>query len=182
MATREDLENWIAKLPLGSRDAFDSLYSAVSAKLFGVILRVLNDRAEAEDVLQEVFVKIWHNAARYQSNGLSPMTWLITIARNAAIDRLRKRQRAEKQSVGEPEETLADTALGPEALTLRASSREQLIACMGELDEKRAQAVRRAYLQGDSYADLAAHFDVPLNTMKTWLRRSLLALRECLTR
>ena len=182
MTTREDLENWIAQLPLGSQSAFDSLYLATSAKLFGVILRVLSERAEAEDVLQEVFVKIWHNAARYQSNGLSPMTWLITIARNAAIDRLRKRQRSDAQIEGEPEETLADTALGPEALTLQASSREQLIACMGELDETRAQAVRRAYLEGDTYADLAAHFDVPLNTMRTWLRRSLLALRECLTR
>ncbi|MCV2891651.1 sigma-70 family RNA polymerase sigma factor [Lentibacter sp. XHP0401] len=182
MTTRDALENWIAQLPLGSRDAFDALYSATSAKLFGVILRVLNDRGEAEDVLQEVFVKIWHNAGRYQAGGYSPMTWLITIARNAAIDRLRKRQRREADMTGAIEDTLVDPRLGPEALAVNASGREQLVACMGELEAKRGEAVRRAYLQGETYAELAAHFDVPLNTMRTWLRRSLISLRECLTR
>ncbi|MBU2982857.1 sigma-70 family RNA polymerase sigma factor [Lentibacter algarum] len=182
MPTREELENWISKLPLGSRNAFDSLYSASSAKLFGVILRVLNDRAESEDVLQEVFVKIWHNAGRYQANGLSPMTWLITIARNAAIDRLRKRQSSDAQATGELTEILADPAPGPEALAVRASGREQLLACLGELEQNRSEAVRRVYLQGETYAELADHFDVPLNTMRTWLRRSLISLRECLSR
>ena len=110
------------------------------------------------------------------------MTWLITIARNAAIDRLRKRQSGDAQATAELTEILADPAPGPEALAVQASGREQLHSCLGELDDNRAQAVRRAYLEGETYADLAAHFDVPLNTMRTWLRRSLLALRECLSR
>ena len=132
--------------------------------------------------MQDSFVKIWNHSDRYQANGLSPMTWLITIARNSAIDRLRKRQSGDVQATGELTELLADSALGPEALAVQASGRKQLIACLGELDDDRSEAVRRAYLLGDTYAELAAHFDVPLNTMRTWLRRSLLNLRECLSR
>jgi RNA polymerase sigma-70 factor (ECF subfamily) len=92
MATRDDIEAWLAACTTGDRRAFGKLYSATSAKLFGICLRVLDNRAEAEEVLHDVYVKIWQNAGRYQANGLSPMTWLITIARNSAVDRLRKRR------------------------------------------------------------------------------------------
>lgn len=95
MADVADIESYIAKCALGDRSAFSALYTATSAKLFGVCLRVLGNQAEAEDALQDVFVKIWRNADRYQVNGLSPMTWLITIARNLAIDRLRARKTAQ---------------------------------------------------------------------------------------
>ena len=92
MATLHEIEEMIARMALGDRCALSSLYAATSAKLFGITLRVLEDRQEAEDALQETFVKLWHNAGRYRSNGLSPMTWLITVARNQAIDRLRARR------------------------------------------------------------------------------------------
>ncbi len=174
------IEEQIVKVASGDRDAFRALYSQTSAKLFGITLRVLNDRAEAEDVLQEVFVKVWHNAKRYRANGLSPMTWLITIARNAAIDRLRKRR--EGQAGLDAAETLADPAPGPEALAVQGSERQKLAGCFGELDADKAEAVRRAYLLGETYDELAKAMNVPLNTMRTWLRRSLLKLRECLTR
>nr|WP_309501862.1 sigma-70 family RNA polymerase sigma factor [uncultured Roseovarius sp.] len=178
--TPDAVEEQIARTATGDRAAFGVLYSATSAKLFGVALRVLNDRSEAEEVLQEVYVKVWHNADRYRANGLSPMTWLITIARNSAIDRLRKRR--EGQAGLDAAEAVADAAPGPEALVVQGSEREKLVGCFAELEEGRAAAVRRAYLQGESYAELAAAFDVPLNTMRTWLRRSLLKLKECLTR
>ena len=92
MTDTTDIENAIMRVSLGDRAAFSSLYDATSAKLFGVCLRVLGDRAEAEDTLQDVFVKVWHKADRYKANGYSPMTWLITLARNTAIDRLRMRK------------------------------------------------------------------------------------------
>jgi len=180
MATLADLEKMIGRMALGDRAAFTSLYGSTSAKLFGVSLRILNDRAEAEDALQEVFVKVWHNAGRYQSNGLSPMTWLITIARNHAIDRLRARKAGGAQM--DEAADIADATPGPEALAMAGSDRARIVACMGELDPARSDAVRRAYLMGDSYAELAARYDVPLNTIRTWLRRSLLKLRECLSR
>ncbi len=176
-----EIENYIAACALGDRTAFSSLYAATSAKLFGVCLRVLGDRAEAEDALQDAFVKIWRNADRYQVNGLSPMTWLITIARNLSIDRLRARR--VKQGAGLDEaEDLASAAPGPEALVIAASERGQILACMAELDSDRSDAVRRAYLEGETYQELASRYDVPLNTIRTWLRRSLIKLKECLSR
>ena len=180
MTTREDIENWLAACTLGDRQAFGALYSATSAKLFGICLRVLDDRAEAEEVLHDVYVKIWQNSGRYRANGLSPMTWLITIARNSAVDRLRKR-RGPGASM-EQAEARPDPGPGPEAQAIAACEAERLSDCFDELDEGHAQAVRGAYLDGETYADLAAQFDVPLNTMRTWLRRSLLKLKECLSR
>jgi RNA polymerase sigma-70 factor (ECF subfamily) len=176
-----DIENYIAKCALGDRDAFSSLYAATSAKLFGVCLRVLGNSTEAEDALQDVFVKIWRNADRYQVNGLSPMTWLITIARNLSIDRLRSRKTVQGAGL-DAINGLASPDPTPEALAIAASEQGQIAACMAELDADRSDAVRRAYLEGETYQELAARYDVPLNTIRTWLRRSLIKLKECLSR
>ena len=92
MTTRSDIEEMIARIALRDRDAFSRLYSATSAKLFGICLRVLNNRAEAEEALQDVYIRIWHKADAYRAGGYSPMTWLITLARNIAIDKLRARK------------------------------------------------------------------------------------------
>ncbi len=180
MATRDDIEDWLARTAQGDRAAFRMLYRHTSAKLFGLSLRILNDRAEAEDALQEVFVKIWHGAGRYRANGLSPMTWLIAVARNHAIDRLRRRQAA-AGGLDEAAE-IADSRPGPEAILLARAEAGRVEGCFDELEANRAEAVRRAYLDGETYAELAQRFAVPLNTMRTWLRRSLLHLRECLER
>lgn len=178
--TRDDIDKLIARVALRDRAAFAALYDHTSAKLFGICLRVLSDRGESEEAVQEIYVKIWHNADRYRANGFSPMTWLITIARNTAIDRLRKRR--EGQAGLDAAEVLADPAPGPEAQAVASDERARLHQCLGTLDPDRAQAVRRAYLEGDTYAQLSAQYGVPLNTMRTWLRRSLLKLKECLSR
>lgn len=178
--TRDEIEKLIARAAMGDRAAFDDLYAHTSAKLFGICLRVLNDRAEADEALQETFVKIWRHADRYRANGLSPMTWLITIARNTAIDRARKAREA--QPGLDAADMVADAAPGPEAQAIAASERSRLAGCLAELDGGHAEAVRRAYLDGETYAELATSFGVPLNTMRTWLRRSLMKLKECLTR
>ena len=179
MATLHEIEEMIARMALGDRGALSSLYAATSAKLFGITLRVLEDRQEAEDALQETFVKLWHNAGRYRSNGLSPMTWLITVARNQAIDRLRARRSRRSASIEEADE-IADAGDTPEEAAVASSTRGRIGHCLGTLEPDRAEAIRRCYLQGEAYADLAQRYDVPLNTMRTWLRRSLLKLRECL--
>ena len=181
MADRTQIEEAIMGCALGDRAAFRTLYQATSAKLFAVSLRVLNDRAEAEDALQEIFVKVWQNAGKYAANGLSPMTWLITVARNHSIDRLRARK-ASGTSVDEYVDILPEPGPGPEAAAIAASEGARIMGCLGELEPDRAQAVQRAYLDGETYKDLAAAFDVPLNTMRTWLRRSLMKLRDCLSR
>ena len=178
MTAVADIETLIARTALRDRKAFTALFSATSAKLFGVCLRVLKDRAEAEDAVQEVYVKVWQRADRYQVTGHSPMTWLITIARNTAIDRLRRRPQG--TSVELDDVSLSDPAPGPEAQAVAAGEASRIAACLGTLEIDRAAAVRGAYLDGETYADLAQRFDVPVNTMRTWLRRSLLKLKECL--
>lgn len=179
--TPDDIEALIARCALGDRAAMDALYDATAAKLFGICLRVLGDRPTAEDVLQEVYVKVWHAADRYASNGLSPITWLATIARNAAIDRRRARLRR-REDGGDAIPLVADPAPTPEAAAIAAGEAARIGACLDELEDARRAAVRGAYLEGRSYAELAEDAGVPLNTMRTWLRRSLLALRECLSR
>ncbi len=179
MTTVDDIEAMIARMAMGDRAALSQLYAATSGKLFGIALRVLDDRPEAEDALQEIYVKLWHNADRYRANGLSPMTWLITVARNHAIDRLRARRGHQGAGLEEVAE-IADTAQNPEEAAISASVRGRIGVCLGALPPERADAVRRAYILGECYADLAARHRVPLNTMRTWLRRSLLKLRECL--
>lgn len=179
MASPNDIEGMIARMAMGDRAALSALYAATSAKLYGIALRVLEDRAEAEDALQEIYVKLWHNAGRYRSNGLSPMTWLITIARNHAIDRLRAR-RSRRAAPIEEAERIADGGDTPEEAAVASSLRGRIGDCLGLLEPDRADAIRRCYLDGEAYADLAARYGVPLNTIRTWLRRSLLKLRECL--
>ncbi|GGE05170.1 RNA polymerase sigma-70 factor, ECF subfamily [Gemmobacter megaterium] len=177
----DDITALILRVSLKDRAAFDRLYSATSAKLFGVCLRVLKNRAEAEEAVQEVFVKIWLRADRFAVTGQSPMSWLIAIARYHAIDRLRGRH-APAETIDDTALELRDPAPGPEAAAIAAGEQRQLDNCLNELELDRAAAVRGAYLDGDSYADLAERHGVPLNTMRTWLRRSLMRLKECLER
>lgn len=179
MSSVAEIERLIACCAMGERSAFNQLYSATSAKLFGVCLRILNDRALAEDVLQEVYVKIWRNADRYAAGGYSPMTWLITIARNASVDQLRKRR--EKTTTLDDAIEVKDPQPGPEENAAASDEHAQLDACLERLADEKSKAVQMAYIEGYSYQELADHFATPLNTMRTWLRRSLQKLKECLS-
>ena len=178
--TAPDITKLIVRTSMKDRAAFDLLYRHTSAKLFGVCLRILMDRAEAEEALQDVYIKIWAKADRFAVSELSPISWLVAIARNHSIDRIRARRRA---TVELDEATgVVDPTPGPEALTVAAGERARVFSCLDELENDRAAAVKAAYLSGFSYAELAERFGVPLNTMRTWLRRSLMKLRECLER
>jgi RNA polymerase sigma-70 factor (ECF subfamily) len=176
----QDITKLIVRTSMKDRAAFDLLYRQTSAKLFGVCLRVLNDRGEAEDALQEVYVKIWTKADRFAVSDLSPISWLVAIARNHSIDRIRARRQpaADIEAVLE----VADPSPGPEAAAVSGNEAGQIHRCLEELEDDKAAAVRGAYLKGESYAELAERYKVPLNTMRTWLRRSLMKLRECLER
>lgn len=178
MPTSDALERTLALIALGDRKAFSALYDATSAKLFGVCLRILKDRATAEDALQESFMKVWRYADRYTPEGASPMTWMISIARNTAIDKLRAARPTE--DVTELAEVLPSSDPTPEQAALAGAQLGQITACLNQLDDPRDRAVRGAYLEGLSYAELADSLQVPLNTIRTWLRRSLIALRECM--
>lgn len=180
MATTAEIEKMIIRCSLGEQKAFTELYKATSAKLFGILLRVLDNRADAEEALQEVYIKIWNNASRFAVRNQSPMSWLIVIARNHAIDMLRAR----KPIAVEIEEAfeVEDEKKNPEEQALNTSEGRKIERCLSELDDKKAKAVRQAYIEGYSYNELASLFEVPINTMRTWLRRSLASLKECLER
>jgi RNA polymerase sigma-70 factor, ECF subfamily len=175
----QDIEQLIARVALGDRVAFSSLYAATSAKLFGICLRVLKDRTDAEDVLQETYIKIWNNAGRYQVSGYSPITWLVAIARNQSIDRLRAR----KPDTAELDvaEEIADEAATPEQNVVAGGEALRLQTCLDKLSPGRAEAVKAAYIEGYSYQELADRLQQPLNTVRTWLRRSLISLKDCLS-
>ena len=178
MTNAAEIERLIARVALGDRQAFNALYQATSSKLFSVTMRILNNRAEAEDALQEVYVKVWNRASSFGPGGNSPMAWLVSIARNQSIDLIRQR-RGGHVDVEEAFD-LADTAPLPDAMTLQKSESREIARCLETLEADRANAVRGAYLDGNSYEELAAHYNVPLNTMRTWLRRSLMKLKDCL--
>ncbi|MBY6046358.1 sigma-70 family RNA polymerase sigma factor [Vannielia litorea] len=180
MATSEEIEGMIARCALGDRAAFAALYQATSSKLFGICLRILRERSEAEDALQEVYLRVWRKAESYVAGGPSPMAWLSTVTRNLAIDRLRAKAPPADELEDAPE--LVAKGPTPEQSAVAAGEAARIGACLGELEPDRAGAVRGAYLEGASYTELAGHYGVPLNTMRTWLRRSLIKLKECLER
>jgi RNA polymerase sigma-70 factor (ECF subfamily) len=176
--TRE-IADLIARCALRDRAAFRDLYGRTSAKLYGVTLRILKDRAEAEEALQEVYVKIWQRADRYVPGGFSPISWLVAVARNHALDVLRARKpRSDDIDLALD---VADAGPDPEQAAANRGERARIDDCLGQLDADKADAVRGAYLDGFSYEELATRHEVPLNTMRTWLRRSLMKLRECLS-
>lgn len=174
-----DIADLIARVALRDRVAFHDLYQRTSAKLFGVTLRILRDRAEAEEALQEVYVKIWQRADRFVATGYSPISWLVAVARNHSLDLIRAR-RPMAAEIGEALD-IADGAPDPEQATIASGERGRIDACLDTLEADKADCVRGAYLDGYSYEELSQRHSVPLNTMRTWLRRSLLKLRECLS-
>lgn len=174
-----DIADLIARCALRDRAAFATLYRRTSAKLYGVTLRILKDRSDADEALQEVYVKIWQRADRYAPGGYSPISWLVAVARNHCLDVLRARKPQSEEI--EMALDVADAGPDPETAAVDRGERARIDACLDQLDADKADAVRGAYLDGYSYEELSARHNVPLNTMRTWLRRSLLKLRECLT-
>lgn len=166
----------------GDVNALERLYLHTSAKLYGVCLRILEDRGEAEDVLQEVYLAVWQRAATFDASRAGAVTWLATIARNKAIDRRRAaggRPRPEPLLLADSVEDPAPLAdLGLE----EADELRRLEACLEGLEPRQRAAITTAFLEGTTYEELAGRLGVPLGTVKSWIRRGLLRLRACLER
>ena len=174
----DELALVIGRVSLGDRQAFSQLYRRSSPKLFAILVRILKNRSEAEDALQEVFMKIWQRADRFSAEEGRAETWLSTIVRNHAIDLIRARKPV-SSSIDEAYD-LASDAPDPEAAAVSSSEGGRIEKCMQRLESDKAEAVKRAYVEGLSYQELADFYNIPINTIRTWLRRSLLKLRECL--
>jgi RNA polymerase sigma factor (sigma-70 family) len=175
----DTLEQLLVRVAMRDRAAFAQLYEQTAARLFGLCRRLMADRGEAEDVLQEAFVSVWRRADRYDPSLGSASTWLTAVVRNRAIDRLRQRREATN---AEPLdfERLPDPSDGPAAHAMASADYLRLQRCLAQLEPKYSRSVRAAFFTGATYKELAERGQVPLATMKSWIRRALLQLRTCL--
>lgn len=165
----------------GDRAAFARLYQETSGQLFAVALKVARRRDLAEDILQDAYCAIWQKAGQYQEDRGRAMAWLVMIVRYRAIDRLRSQQRRAEDSASEdlaeidlPDDWVAHPVGAETALDVRS--------CLGHLQDNQRRAILLAFYYGLTHEEVAAHLDVPLGTVKSWVRRGLLQLKECLDR
>ena len=161
------------------RSAFRTVYDLTSAKLFGVVLRICNDRGAAEEVLSDVYLTIWKRAGAYEPGRASPISWLATIARNRAIDWRRASARVPSTPLEEAPDIADDRASAFDLLAQDEGARA-LHLCLDALDDKQRGAIRTAFFDGLTYAEIAEREAVPIGTMKSWVRRGLIRLKECL--
>ncbi len=175
----ELLSDALGRVGIGDRKAFEFLYRRTSAKLFGVCLRIFGNRHEAEEALQDAYLTIWNRAAAFDRDKASPISWLVAVTRNRAIDRLRVR---DKGKVVELDEALAipDPALDAEKQMVASDESRAMDSCIDRLEDRDAKFIRAAFWNGRTYADLAVAESTPLPTIKSRIRRALIKLRHCL--
>ena len=163
----------------GDEAALRTLYDLTSPKLFGVILRIQKDRGMAEDVLQDVYLRVWQRAESYAPQAGRPLSWLCTIARNRAIDGLRRRGEVQGPA-HEDGEDWVERLIDPRDDAAALMDRDALALCLGRLEGDHRACVVLAYCEGWSREELAERYGRPVNTIKTWLHRALAGLKTCL--
>ena len=176
---RQQLVEALYQVRAGSQSALAEVYTRTSAKLFGICLRILGDRSEAEDALQEVYVNIWRKAGSFDAARASPIAWLAAMARNRAIDHARSSGRRRQDPIEFADNIPDETPSAPELIE-RGQESGRLHGCMEELEQRQRQAIRAAFFDGYTYSELSERAGVPLGTMKSWVRRGLIRLKECL--
>jgi RNA polymerase sigma-70 factor, ECF subfamily len=186
----EALGSLMLRVALRDQAAFKRLYDATAGCLFAITARLLHDRSWAEEVLQEAYVAIWHAAPNYSPAKAQPMTWMMAIARNKAMDALRS-TRADRQHCVRPTAAaddggdagvpdIADASAGPLEQLLDRAQAQQVRCCLQRLEPQQRQAIALAFYDGLTHAELALHLHQPLGTVKAWVRRGLDRLRRCL--
>jgi RNA polymerase sigma-70 factor, ECF subfamily len=176
---RERLSNALVSTGTGDQAAFEFVYRKTSAKLFGVCLRIFPERAEAEEALQDAYLNIWNRASRYEPGRASPISWLVAVTRNRAIDRWRSRTQI-KTAPAHEADLVADPAPLADAMLEDNADDAKLHGCIGSLESQDAKFIRSAFLRGMTYAELAEQENMPLGTVKSRIRRALIKLRNCL--
>ena len=174
------LEDLLVQVALGNRATFAALYRGTCDRLFGICLRVLAQRSEAEDALQEVYTAVWRKAAQFDPSKASAIAWLAMIARNKAIDRLRAMPANPTRASFELAQNVEDQGASPPQSVETSKDRARLEHCLQRLEPKRRSLIHAAFFEGLTYEELAARIEAPLGSIKSWIRRGLLQLRECL--
>lgn len=177
----QHLELLLAKCALGDQQAFEQLYQTTAGKLNGIAYRILNQIDSANEVLQEAFVQIWNKAGEYRSDLAEPMTWMASIVRYRAYDRIKfEKRRIEGRQIRADLDDFESIADNSNAQSLMCEIGQQLEDCLQRLDQFQQRAILMAYYYGSSREEIAEHFDTPINTVKSWLRRGLVRLQQCL--
>ncbi len=174
---RDGLATLLAEVASGDKSAFARLYGLTSRKLFGVALRILRDRAAAEDIVQEVYVRIWRNAASFDVNLAAPISWMASIVRHCAIDSLRKQKLATVEFCDESARVEAGTPDPAEEIDM-AQRRAIAFAAIRKMDPAKRDLILLAYFREQSRDNLGKALGMPTGTVKTNLRRSLIELRQ----
>jgi RNA polymerase sigma-70 factor, ECF subfamily len=181
--TNEELARLLGRVALQDRRAFEQVYRLTSAHLLGLAEGVLGRRDRAEDVLQEAFMNVWYGASGFNPAIATPMTWLINIVRNKAIDKLRSGKTERASTVELDDEAFAipaDDTSQPQALFDDSVKKLRIDACMGELTAQQRQAIALAYYRGLVHTEIAEALHAPLGTVKAWVRRGVDKLKSCL--
>lgn len=177
---KTELRSLLDAASIGDQSAIKSLYERCSLPLYRILKRMLKVDTLAQDALQDVFVKIWQRADQYDHTLADPMTWMSRIARNQAIDMLRSQQVRVDLDLASGDDVLAELSdESPNAWTMTDNA-SSLLHCLETLEPKPRLCVIRAYCEGYSQEELSKQTGAPLGTVKSWIRRSLIALRQCL--
>ncbi|MFO1317095.1 MAG: sigma-70 family RNA polymerase sigma factor [Burkholderiales bacterium] len=180
------LAHLLSRVAMGDQAAFGDLYGETSAHLYGAALRILREPAAAEEILQEAYVNVWHHAGSYEVAKSQPLTWLTTIVRNRCLDQLRRRELETVTLTPDdddaPEYDVPSDTLTPAEMLLAGAEAASVRDCVEALDAGPKQAIALAFYRGLSHAELAAHLREPLGTVKSWVRRALERLKNCLDR
>jgi RNA polymerase sigma-70 factor (ECF subfamily) len=180
-----DLPDLVLFQRIVARDstALAELYDRHSTLLFGLILRIVRDRAEAEEILQDVFVRVWTRAESYDQRLGSPMGWLVRVARNCAIDRIRARR--VRDGIGSAlDPSISDTAAfgtnmrTPEGVAVDEERRGKAIDALAGLPTEQRRLIEAAFFEGYTHNELAKRFGLPLGTVKTRIRAGMIAMRQ----
>lgn len=183
MATQDSSERLgllLSRCSLGDQSAFSELYEATSAKLFGIAFRILRRDAWAEEALQDAYVKIWRYANSYNPGRGRPMTWMINVVRNQSLDLLRKADYRAAEEEWSPEKDGRMSSENPAAQAEISQDLERLLGCLSGLTEEQRECILLSYHQGFTPSEVATRIDRPVGTVKTWIRRGVIKVRECL--
>lgn len=179
--SQDDLMRLLLSIARKDRQAFQLLYGQIASRLFGLCLKLAGQRELAEEALQETFIQIWHHAGEYHSDRGTPLGWMMTIARYRTLDLMRSRK--VRQTAGDEQlEQLADHRAGPLDHSLRNAGSAQLTGCLEELSEVQRDSILLSYYRGFTHDELAEALSSPIGTVKSWIRRGLMALKRCLER
>ncbi len=178
----------MSRVAMRDQAGFKQLYEATARCLLAIIMRMLHERSWSEEVLQEVYISIWHTAPSYSAARAQPMTWLMAIARNKALDALRssrtEREHTVRPLVSDDEDTpppdIADERLGLLEGLMQSVDSQRLRVCLQALESAQRQAIALAFYDGLTHSELALHLRQPLGTVKAWVRRGLGQLKLCL--